>query len=146
MLVHVRRNLTNHVPGGGISLKDSLVLITACPRTAFRLQYEALAYQIAAVKAQKDPELQMQYFQKGADPMKEACRMGCDVRYWNAYMARSPKAVQDANADFYDGPPTETPIWDPRVFTIDPLADMAMEEVAELARDQIPEPILISEK
>lgn len=146
MLVQIRQNLTAHVPGGGISLKDSLDLITACPRTAFRLQYQALAYQIAAVKTRKDPELQMQYFQKGADLMKEACRMGCDVRYWNAYMARSPRTIREANADFYDGPSTETPIWDPRVFTIDPLADMTMEEVTEAAKDQVPEPILLSGK
>ena len=147
MLVQVRQNLTSHEPSGGISLKDSLDLITACPRTAYRVQYESLAYEIAGVKVmKKDPDLYLQYCQKAAELLKEACRMGCDVRYWNAFMARSPKAVQDANADFYNGPPTETPIWDSRVYTIDPLAGMTMEEVAELARDQVPEPILISGK
>lgn len=147
MLVQVRQNLTSHEPGGGISLKDSLDLITACPRTAYRVQNESLAYEIAGVKVmKKDPDLHLQYCQKAAELLKEACRMGCDVRYWNALMARSPKAVQDANADFYNGPPTETPIWDSRVYTIDPLAGMTMEEVAELARDQVPEPILISGK
>jgi len=144
MLVQIRQNLTSHVLGGGINLKDSLDLITACPRSAFRLQYESLAYEIAGVKALKeDRDLHLEYLQKAADLLKEACRMGCDVRYWNGFMARSPKAIRDANADFYDGPSSETPIWDPRVFTIDPLTGMTVEEVAELAKDQVPEPILI---
>lgn len=119
------------------TLKESLDLLTVCPETGLRLRMESLVYRIAGLKSSNDPELSAQYFELAVDRLKRACELGQDKRHAALLRQVLPSEVLDANASFFEDVGSDPPLWDPRDFTIDPLAGKTHEEIEMLAVDRV---------
>ncbi|MFP6764276.1 MAG: protein kinase, partial [Planctomycetaceae bacterium] len=134
---------------GGISLADAEALMTPLPPSALRFRTLSEVYLMSALVARgrlKDPELARNYCDRSVELMKEACRRGMDLRYWNNIRPLLPEAVAARNQEFFKDAGLEMALRDGRECTMDPLTGWNLEDIRKTVVDHVQRPIVMSSR
>jgi serine/threonine protein kinase len=130
---------------GGISIDEANRLTDPIPPSGSRSRMLSSVYFNAGIMARRrDAELSQQCMAKSAQMLVEACRLGADLRHWNNLRRSLPQKIQDAHAEFFKGAGAEPAFPDNREFTIDPLAGLQLQQIIEVAADQVQKPIVVA--
>jgi len=132
---------------GGISVADAESLMMPLPPSPLRFRTLSEIYLkngLAAQNELKDPELARKYWNRSVELMKEACRHGLDLRYWNNIRPLLPEDITLKNQEFFRQAGSEMALRDGRECTMDPMQGWKLEDIRKTVVDQVQQPIVIS--
>ena len=134
---------------GGISVADAEELMMPLPPSALRFRTLSEIYLKSGHVAQgrlKNPRLAREYWEKSVELMKEACRRGADLRYWNNIRPLLPESIAVENQEFFKHAGSEMALRDGRECTMDPMVGWKLEDIRKTTVDQVQQPIVISSR